>query len=258
MSGDRECEITPLTLPMEIIRMVVEQSIIDLINNVINDKFNRNLQPIDLLRHYTNLLLTCQYFHTIIQSFNSPITMTIDDKGKYLFIKWGLRGPPTNRADRITREYHSIAKFLMDWQIEKYYQAMFARPRKYIKRFLEECGKVYLNPQFTTKDLGCVRGGLELIPLLLRFKRFFESRKEDVLKFSYGSFIEDFVSCTSPEGCCHVTYSVEEHVSITLDRSANRLISVAHWECEDDDTITNKMVTEEVTEWWIYTDWGEL
>jgi hypothetical protein len=184
--------------------------------------------------------------------------MTIDDKGKYLFIKWGLRGPPTNRADRITREYHSIAKFLMDWQIEKYYQAMFARPRKYIKRFLEECGKVYLNPQFTTKDLGCVRGGLELIPLLLRFKRFFESRKEDVLKFSYGSFIEDFVSCTSPEGCCHVTYSVEEHVSITLDRSANRLISVAHWECEDDDTITNKMVTEEVTEWWIYTDWGEL
>src|SRR5271167_4422669 len=67
--------LTLLSFPLELLQKIVLEIITSLVDEVIDDDFDDSLPPINVLKQYRSLVLTCKTFHDIIQYAKTQITI---------------------------------------------------------------------------------------------------------------------------------------------------------------------------------------
>jgi hypothetical protein len=234
--------------PHEIIAKILEEIMEDLVDSIIARQYedSRNFYPIEILKQYRSLLLTCTTFHTIVRRLTPVISLTtaVDLDKIYLWRGDAIDNPVLDRPYKDVQTFGSYNGFLSVLQIVSLRRYILFHKGTNVFKLIRRHGRFYLNPGYRLHDLF----EISKIPdpqFLLLLGPFFEARRQ---------------ICTprSPPhellNRCHQIFDVGECASVLQDDGSKKLRSVTSWKCRNDEILSGSNISEDVKEWWV---WGE-
>ena len=233
--------------------MIVLSIVEGLVDEAIAHDFDDIRRPIDVLRQYRRLLLTCKTFYDIIQNhrISVSIIVSMDDTS---FNVLGGRDCDTFDYDAMEEGYSTrfdkFSSFFMSWQLEVItwprvldYDENF--PSEYIDPQHEELGNFHLNPRLDLDYIGRFEW-TDIYPrVLLLLREFLENNGKKVDTFRRGEKgINGFsIGNYNHEG----TMSAIDHPTWYY--------SIENWWHSRDPSVNGLQVCDEVKEWWVWNDW---
>ena len=235
--------------------MIVLNIVEGLIDETIAHDFDDIRRPVDVLRQYRRLLLTCKTFYDIIQNhrINVSIIVDIDDTS---FNVLGGRDYDTfdygDVEDGYSMRFGKFSSFFMLWQLEviTYHRQIFhvdkKMPSKYIYPQHEELGNFHLNPRFDLDYISRFRFSAIYPRVLLLLRQFLEQNSKKIDTFQKG---ERGINGFSVGNYIH------EGTLSAIDYP-KWFYSIGNWWHMDDPSINGFQVCDEVKEWWVWEEWN--
>ena len=176
--------------------MIILDIVEGLVDEAIGHGFQYTRPPIDVLKQYRRLLLTCRTFYDIIQNHTTNLSIIIDSYDPNFEI---LRGRECDTFDYedveegYSTRFDGFSSFFMSWQLEviTFRRQIFCddknSPSKYIYPQHEELGNFHLNPRL---DLDYIRRFQYLSNIyprvLLLLRQFLEQNGKKIDTFPRG------------------------------------------------------------------------
>jgi hypothetical protein len=234
--------------------MIVLNIMDELVDNAIGHGFHYARRPIDVLKQYRRLLLTCKTFYDIIQNHETKLSMIIDVVDTKFDV---LRGRECDTFDYDEVEGYSstfdrISSFFMSWQLEvltcrrKIYSNEETSPSAYIYPQRQELGNFHLNPKLNLHYIWRFQWSDIYPRVLLLLSPFLERNAKKVDTFPGGE--------KGSNGFSIGDYSHEGTVRC-IDHPIWQY-SIENWWHIDDPSINGFQVCDEVKEWWVWENWS--
>ena len=247
---------TPPTLPIEIIIMIVEHTINNLIDQMIQCNSDDDIRPASIVKDYASLILSCKVIKKIVYETWKAVSIVRDYRGSLVW--WRDEEDAPEPFDCIPYTYESFPEVIRDFQLARL-QHDLQFGHNPLSRHVTKFGKFYLNPAYT------VREAQELIESLHEYQNptseflfklgpFINRRRQTTKKANQKKNQRSFEYLA--EECSRISYDLGEIKNII--NNDGKLWAVENWSCQEDETISSSEITDEVKEWWVWSRRNEF